>query len=137
MLNETIVRGCAYGSLAFVFPACFGCCVPRIGAFPVVRARLARALARSYSWKSETRGRLREQGVLAQVKELTKQIRTAAKANKREWLDQQLETGDWQPITNLKQPFVQKVLRLQGLGQGQEDCTDSNAEVYAQHLAHV
>ena len=85
----------------------------------------------------ETRGRLREQGDLAQVKELTKQIRTAAKANKREWLDQQLETGDWQPITNLKKPFVQKVLRLQGSGQGQEDCTDSNAEVYAQHLAHV
>ena len=42
----------------------------------------------------ENRGRLREQGNLAQVKELTGQIRTAAKANKREWLDQQLETGD-------------------------------------------
>ena len=46
------------------------------------------------------------------VADLNKEIRKAAKVDKRTWLDEQLSTGDWRPITNLKKPFPQKALML-------------------------
>ena len=60
----------------------------------------------------ERRGQLRQQGDLAQVAELNKTIRKAAKLDKRKWLEERLSTDDWRPITNLKKPFPHKAFTL-------------------------
>ena len=51
------------------------------------------------------RGQYRDGGDLEAVADLNRQIRRAAKQNKRAWLDTQLASGDWRPIINLKKPF--------------------------------
>ena len=58
------------------------------------------------------RGRFRTEGDMAQVAELNREIRKAARRDKRAWLDEQLQTGDWSAITNLRKPFRQQVLTL-------------------------
>ena len=83
----------------------------------------------------ERRGLLRTQGCMDLVADLNKQIKRAAKADKRAWLNTQLETGDWRPITNLNKPFPQRVLRLSNHGSGEEQVQANNAEIYANHLA--
>ena len=60
----------------------------------------------------ERRGQHQQHGDLAQVAELHKTIRKATKFDKRKWLEEQLSTGDWRPITNLKKPFPHKALTL-------------------------
>ena len=81
----------------------------------------------------ERRGRIRTQGQMDQVAALNKEIRKAAKVDKRNWLDDQLSTGDCRPITNLKKPFPQKALMLvDHTGQGGHM---HNAEILANHLA--
>ena len=81
----------------------------------------------------ERRGQLRQQGDLAQVAELNKTIRKAAKLDKRKWLEERLSTDDWRPITNLKKPFPHKAFTLTDTtGPGPPR---SNAEIFATHLA--
>ena len=82
----------------------------------------------------ERRGQLRMQGDLEQVAELNREIRRAAKRDKRIWLDEQLETGDWSAITNLRKPFRQQVLTLKASGDGVPG-RSTNADIYAVQLA--
>ena len=81
----------------------------------------------------ERRGQLRTQGHMDKVADLNKEIRKAAKVDKRTWLDEQLSTGDWRPITNLKKPFPQKALML--VDQTGQGGNIDNAEILANHLA--
>ena len=81
----------------------------------------------------ERRGQIRLQGDLAQVAELNKAIKKAAKLDKPNWLDVQLSTGDWRPITNLKKPFPHRALTLTDNSVSGQAA--SNAEVFATHLA--
>ena len=60
----------------------------------------------------EERGRLRQQGDMVKVTEWNRDIRKAAKRDKRNWLDGQLQSGDWGPIGNLRKPFRTQVLSL-------------------------
>ncbi|CAE7460901.1 unnamed protein product, partial [Symbiodinium microadriaticum] len=82
----------------------------------------------------EERGRLRQQGDMTKVAELNRDIRKAAKRDKRNWLDGQLQTGDWGPITNLRKPFRTQVLALRR--NDQTTHTATNADIYASHLAN-
>lgn len=91
-------------------------------------------------WISQTtldllarRGQIRLEGDMDQVAELNKEIRKAAKRDKRKWLEEQLSTGDWRPITNLKKPFPHKTLMLTD-NTGTEQAK-SNAEIFVTHLA--
>ena len=81
----------------------------------------------------ERRGQVRLQGDMGQVAELTKTIRKAAKSDKRNWLDEQLNTGDWRPITQLKKLFPLKALTLTDPTCSND--TKSNANIFAIHLA--
>ena len=74
----------------------------------------------------ERRGHFRIQGDLEQVSVLNREIRKSARRDKRNWLDEQLQTGDWSPITNLRKPFRQQVLTLKA---------STNADICAAHLA--
>ena len=70
---------------------------------------------------------------MGQVAELTKTIRKVAKSDKRNWLDEQLSTGDRRPITQLKKLFPLKALTLTDPTSSND--TKSNAEIFATHLA--
>ena len=83
----------------------------------------------------QQRGATRTLGDLALASDLSKQIRRAAKADKRVWLDQQLLSGGWGPLKDLTKPFPKNVLRLHSRQQPDTHCT--NAEVYVQHLSSV
>ena len=84
----------------------------------------------------EQRGRLRVQGDMEAVAKLNRDIRKAAKQDKRTWLDEQLQTGDWGPVTNLRKPFRQQVLTLRSNESQPEAHTATNADIYADHLAN-
>ena len=80
----------------------------------------------------------REAGDLARVADLNKQIRKAAKKDKRAWLDEQLASGDWRPITNLNKPFRGATVRLYPEHRSDEGLpAPNNATVFAKHLAEV
>ena len=49
---------------------------------------------------------------MARVADLNKQIRKAAKKDKRAWLDEQLASRDWRPTTNVNKPFRGATVRL-------------------------
>ena len=82
----------------------------------------------------EERGRLRQQGDMVKVTKLNRDIRKAAKRDKHNWLDGQLQSGDWGPIGNLRKPFRTQVLSLRGNDQTTQTAT--NADIYASHLAN-
>ena len=82
----------------------------------------------------EEKGRLRQQGDMVKVTKLNRDIRKAAKRDKRNWLDGQLQSGDWGPIGNLRKPFRTQVLSLRGNDQTTQTAT--NADIYASHLAN-
>ena len=83
------------------------------------------------------RGQYRDGGDLEAVADLNRQIRRAAKQNKRAWLDTQLASGDWRPIINLKKPFRGATVRLYPEHKTQTTSTSDNATVFATHLAEV
>ena len=71
---------------------------------------------------------------MTKITELNRDIRKAAKRDKDNWLDGQFQTGDWGPITNLRQPFRTQVLALRRNDQITQTAT--NADIYASHLAN-
>ena len=115
--------------LSKVYLAAIDCHIPRYSVKP------------SRPWISEStlqllarRGRFRTEGDMAQVAELNREIRKTARHDKRAWLDEQLQMGDWSAITNLRKPFRQQVLTLKPRVD-RVPGTATNADIYAAHLA--
>ena len=83
------------------------------------------------------RGQYRDGGDLGAVADLNRQIRRAAKQDKRAWLDTQLVSGDWRLIINLKKPFRGATVCLYPQHNAQTTSTSDNTTVFATHLAEV
>ncbi|CAE7263960.1 unnamed protein product [Symbiodinium natans] len=83
------------------------------------------------------RGVLRSQGDLQQVAKYNKDIKRSAKRDKKNWLEEQLQSNSWEPIKQLKKSFPTKMVRLEPSPSLGMSATATNADIYAAHLEQV
>ncbi|CAE7228886.1 Klhl22 [Symbiodinium sp. CCMP2592] len=83
------------------------------------------------------RGVLRSQGDLQQVAEYNKDIKRSAKRDKKNWLEEQLQSNSWEPIKQLKKSLPTKMVRLEPSPSLGISPTATNADIYAAHLEQV
>ena len=84
------------------------------------------------------RGEARNHGDLTQVAQYNRDIKRAARRDRKHWLDDRLRNADWEPIKQLKQPFPTKMVRLDAPPQlGPLPSNATNADIFAAHLEQV
>jgi len=84
------------------------------------------------------RGDAKLTGDLAAVHLFNKEIKKSARKDKKQWLDEQLEENNWDPIKRLKNPFQTRLVRLERPATlSTLKPTDTNAEILATHLEQV
>jgi len=82
------------------------------------------------------RNQARITGAHAHETDLNKAIRRSAKADRRKWLDEMLQTGDWSQVRRLRKGVKPHQGRLKD-SMGQLVSSDERAETFAKHLEHV
>lgn len=83
------------------------------------------------------RGVLRSQGDLQQVSEYNKDIKRSAKRDKKNWLEEQLQSNSWEPIKQLQKSLPTKMVRLEPSPSLGISPKATNADIYAAHLEQV
>ena len=83
------------------------------------------------------RGVLRNLGDLQQVAEYNKEIKCSANRDKKNWLEEQLQSNSWEPIKQLTKSFPTKMVRLEPSPSLGISATATNADIYAAHLEQV